>query len=332
MSATQIIGRRTQNKIWINVIVIILILFIGLRPISGAFTDMIEYQWAFMYDFDSDMDPLIYWMARTIKSFGYSSTPWFFLITCFYFGGYWLACRRLSHNNSDILYLTLLTGFSTFSYGTNTIRNGMAMSFALLGISMVLFKQNGKGWKAIIPLGLAFITHKTCMLPLACFFLAYKKIDFRKALTLWLLAIIVSLVLGNSIANLFASIGFDDRLSYITTDNQSDQFSHTGFRWDFLLYSMMPIVLGYYVIVKRNVRDRIYSILISTYTLSNAFWVIVIRANFSDRFAYLSWFMYPIVIAYPLIALNIWGNRQGSIAARILFAHLCFTLFMTFIY
>lgn len=31
------------------------------------------------------------------------------------------------------------------------------------------------------------------------------------------------------------------------------------------------------------------------------FWVLVIRANFSDRFAYLSWFMYALVMMYPLL-------------------------------
>ena len=105
-------------------------------------------------------------------------------------------------------------------------------------------------------------------------------------------------------------------------------FSHTGFRWDFLLYSMMPIVLGYYVVIKRGIQDRTYTILLNTYTLANAFWVMVIRANYSNRFAYLSWFMYPIVLAYPLLRLDVWGDMQGKRLKQIMLAHIGFTWFM----
>ena len=37
------------------------------------------------------------------------------------------------------------------------------------------------------------------------------------------------------------------------------------------------------------------------YILANTFWILVIRANFSDRFAYLSWFIYSAVLIYPLV-------------------------------
>lgn len=46
------------------------------------------------------------------------------------------------------------------------------------------------------------------------------------------------------------------------------------------------------------------------YLLSNTFWILVIRANFSDRFAYLSWFIYSIVLLYPLVTHSI-VKRQG---------------------
>ena len=126
--------------------------------------------------------------------------------------------------------------------------------------------------------------------------------------------------------------GFDDRLEGYLIDVDHSGFSHTGFRWDFILYSIMPIWLGYYILVKKGIRNRIYEVLISTYVLANAFWVMIIRAHFSDRFAYLSWFLYPIVIAYPLFSIDVWGHKQGRIARNILYAHLSFTIFMNLIY
>ena len=95
---------------------------------------------------------------------------------------------------------------------------------------------------------------------------------------------------------------------------------------------MMPILLGYYVVIKRGISNRTYLILLNTYTLANAFWVMVIRANFSNRFAYLSWFMFPIVLAYPLFKFNIWGIHQGKKASMIMLAHVAFTWFMAFVY
>ena len=95
---------------------------------------------------------------------------------------------------------------------------------------------------------------------------------------------------------------------------------------------MMPILLGYYVVIKRGISDKVYLILLNTYTISNAFWVMIIRANFSNRFAYLSWFMLPIVLAYPLFKFDIWGDSQGKRASQIMLAHVGFTWFMAVVY
>ena len=65
---------------------------------------------------------------------------------------------------------------------------------------------------------------------------------------------------------------------------------------------------------------------------ANAFWIMVIRAEFSNRFAYLSWFLYPIVLAYPLLKLKIWPKTQGNKTAVIMAGHLAFTLLMVFLF
>ena len=93
----------------------------------------------------------------------------------------------------------------------------------------------------------------------------------------------------------------------------------------------MPIALGYYSIVKKRITDNWYSVLLSTYCFANAFWVIFIRAAFSNRFAYLSWFLYPVLIAYPLFMLRIWHNQDKNIGL-IIMAYVGFTAFMQFFY
>ena len=56
----------------------------------------------------------------------------------------------------------------------------------------------------------------------------------------------------------------------------------------------------------------------------------VIRSAFSNRFAYLSWFMYPTVVAYPLIYLPLWEDQDRK-TGWILLGYCAFTAFMWFV-
>ena len=109
------------------------------------------------------------------------------------------------------------------------------------------------------------------------------------------------------------------------------EFSRTGFRWDFLLYSAAPVVMAWYVCIKRNLQDNWYNVICTTYCLCNAFWVMVIRSAFSNRFAYLSWFLYPIVIAYPLVNMPL-QEAQDRLTGWILLAYGGFSAFMWFFF
>ena len=71
-----------------------------------------------------------------------------------------------------------------------------------------------------------------------------------------------------------------------------------------------------------------YLLLFGMYVYSNAFWIMVIRSSFSNRFAYLSWFLYPVVLAYPMLRFPLWKQRHGQKTALVLLAHFAFTLVM----
>jgi hypothetical protein len=47
--------------------------------------------------------------------------------------------------------------------------------------------------------------------------------------------------------------------------------------------------------------------------------------------AYLSWFLYPIVLLYPFVNIY-WSNRQYTYLKYVVWGHLGFTLFMTVIF
>ena len=103
-----------------------------------------------------------------------------------------------------------------------------------------------------------------------------------------------------------------------------------SFRWDFLLYSATGVYAGWYYIIKKNFDDTFYIRLFNIYLIANAFWVLVIRANFSNRFAYLSWFMLGVIIIYPLLKQNFLSN-QHRVIGGVLIIYFAFTYLMNVI-
>lgn len=232
-----------------------------------------------------------------------------------------------------IISLVLLCGSLMFySFGVNGLRNGLACHATLL--AFVLYFKEQRIIAAVIAF-LAYGIHHSVGIPLAgfiCSLLIYKRPHW--SIAIWGLSIVASLLLGNRLTGFIEQFSVDERLQGYTNLEQGGvgvQFSSYGFRWDFLAYSAMPIVLGYYTILKKRITDNWYSVLFSTYCLANAFWVIFIRAAFSNRFAYLSWFMYPIVVAYPLFFFNLW-NDQDKKVGQIILAYIGFTAVMQFLY
>lgn len=240
---------------------------------------------------------------------------------------------RIFGNNTWGAFLFFIGAFSFFSYGVNGIRNGLACSVVILAFS---FLMADKPREKIIGLFWCFIAiaiHKSALLPCACMIVSLIIRNPKFSVGLWITSILLYLAAGNSIGEMFASLGFDDRMAnYMNSAEEYAEREKSGFRPDFLIYSAMPIWLGYEVLVKKKIVSKYFPVLFNTYIFANSFWVMVMGAAFSNRFAYLSWFMYPIVLAYPCLKLNVWGERQGKVAALIMAAHIGFTLFMSFIY
>lgn len=333
------ISRFHDNFIPSLILSLILAIWIGMRPTDTIFFgDTVNY--AYQYElyalgFVGEPENVGEWVWAKFMYFCsqiMSVNGFFTLVDLCYFGITLWACKRLTKNNVLISLLFFLGSFSFYSYGTNGIRNGLACTIVLLVFSYA----NGNKRDLTKAGFLSFIAiniHRTTMLPIGMMVASLWFIKkFKTAFAFWICSILVSLVASGAVSAFFAALGFDDRLSYLSATVDETMFSRTGFRWDFLLYSMMPIVLGYYVVIKRGIQDKTYLMLLNTYTLSNAFWVMVIRASYSNRFAYLSWFMYPIVLAYPLLKLNIWGPEQGSRLNQIMLAHVGFTWFMSTFY
>lgn len=336
-------------------------ILLGLRPAHILFGDTVNYARTYMatspsfgeIDFHKEW---LFALYRTwCRSMGFSVNTFLFFIEVGYVGFMLLAFKKFLWEDTWFAVLFFFSAFSFYVYGVNGIRNGLACSICLAAFALVLKDKNYV--IGAVLLFAAFSIHKSTLLPTAAlvgsFFLAKKP---KLALLFWLSSIPLSLVAGGPVSHFFMGLGFDDRTeAYLSGDNMKyGNFSNTGFRWDFLLYSAMPVWLIWEAqkkIEKRRAEMggvcleeeesgvygagiladaesmRIFNALSTIYMLTNAFWVMVAKASFSNRFAYLSWFMYPLIIAYAVVRLHIWEDQDRK-AGWILIAHAAFTMFM----
>lgn len=281
------------------ILLLIMIWRIGCMPIPNMYSDRDLYAEDFMriqfygFEFSTDgRDQILGLITLFLSKFCIVDT-YFIFLACIYMGLYFVTCRRMV--GAPVFWLlvgcSLSLGFT--NYGTNTLRAGLAISFMLIGLSY--YKRL---WLMLVFIGLGVMTHFSMVIPASMIiisrFFDKTKLYFR----LWLLSIPVSFVAGGFFQVLFTSFSGDTRTAYLTTLND---YYNIGFRIDFIIYSLIPLLVGYYYIYKRNYKSQFYSNLYNAYILTNIFWILVIKANFSDRFAYLSWFMIPFILLYPIL-------------------------------
>ncbi len=320
-----------QNSLFVpSVFALLVALYIGLRPVSWWFQDMLNYAYLFnkfsgnIADINWSGEWGLPFIAYICKALHWSSNTYFLIIALGYTLCQAKAVSKLLPENALFAFLFIISAFSFWGFASNGIRNGLGCALVMLAFSYMLNKEYAK---AVLWAFFAVAVHRSTVLPIFMFATSYFVIKSpRQAIYFWLFSIVLSLIAGNALTSFFARLGFDDRMSmYIS--NTYQHFSHSGFRWDFLLYSSVPVALTWYITQNKGLNDSVFNILANTYILSNAFWIMVIRASFSNRFAYLSWFIYPVILAYAFIRIPIWDDQDKK-AGLALLAHASFTIFM----
>lgn len=308
-----VINKKSIQTFNALVLMLVVILYMGLRPVSGRyFGDMATYNRLFEYyasggEIISVKDYA--WQLFMQFCSGIMNAETFFLICAgLYVLPLYKACDTWFKGDKYVVFLMFIASFSFWAYGTNGIRNGIATSLLVWALSL--------NKKKVFKYGLfvlSFLFHSSLIVPLSAFILTsfYKnpKTYYRG----WLICIPISLVLGSASETFIANLGIfdDDRVEYLIQGNiNNDSFAYTGFRWDFLVYSAFAVYAGYYFIIKRSFKDDFYIQLFNLYVTVNAFWILVIRANFSNRFAYLSWFLMAVVIFYPFLKQRFFKYQQ----------------------
>lgn len=291
---------------------VLIIVYIGYEPLL-EYSDKWNYKLIFenvltVSGDDGIKDVGFYYFNRLIGFFTDWYILYFLLIGTIYFYGYFCFIKKyFSIRYRFVVFLASISAMGFYAYATNTMRQGLALSIFLL----VLVHLNNK-LKSILFSFLAVFFHKSLLIPVVFFWLVKRYNSHNNFIYFWLFCLVITITLGSSVGALLGDflVSSDSRMeSYLYGENESYQ---AGFKLNFLIYSIAPLVYG--LKMKSKINDNFYSQLLSIYILVNAVWLLMIRIAFTDRFAYLSWFLIPFIFFYPLSRKQVFKNQNYAIA------------------
>lgn len=264
----------------------------------------------YMYEFDhiqvaniQDVTKDIGWFyfVKICNHLTFGTTWLYFLLTAFVFSSSFYYFAKTHFNESYVGYLLLLTcGMLGFSgYTNNVIRNGIAVALCLYALT-----SDKRVFKFVLPV-FAYFIHGSAIILIASYLVTIPLRSIKLPTLFWGVCLILSIV-RMDISSFFKMFGMmDERVLEYTSEASADVLAvyHKAgmFRWDFLIYSVVPLYIAWRWINKYDYHNKNYIRYVNVYLLCNALWLLVIRQAYSDRFAFLSWLMIPIVTLYPLL-------------------------------
>lgn len=312
------------------IVSIFFILFIGFRPKSGVFIDMMNYDYMFKllegqkFNYSIEETNVVFDnLFKFLATSGFDIEIFFLIMSALYFGGILIACRKLFPKDSIYAYVIYLGAFSTFSYATNGIKAGVAASLFLCALGF--YKRK---YICVFFLVLSLGFHHSMALPIIAFICCLLLRRPKVYLYIWILSLIIAAAHITIFQSFLGGFADESGAEYLTV---SDMGYRTGFRLDFIIYSAAPVVLGYFIIKKFKYNSRTYNLLYNTYLLTNAVWMLCMYASFTNRIAYLSWFMLPIVLAYPFFDMYFIKNQYQKLNV-VAWGNLGFTITMQVVY
>lgn len=321
-------GYYLNQRILAFFLCLFLCFFIGFRPVDKVFVDMVNYHewWSVLAEwngFDLSQENILFDNLYNYFADGLriESKYFFFFIAIIYFLSIYLACIKLFPQKALLSILVCLGAFSTFSYGVNGIKAGAAASLFLVALAYL-----DKIWISFLFLLLSWGFHHSMVLPIVAYILTFLVRKEKYYFYVWLFCFLMASAHITFFQHFFST--FSESGSGYLQSSGLDWGGKSGFRIDFVLYSSIPVFIGYLVKFKYKLVDFFYDRILNIYLLCNGVWMLCMYINFTNRIAYLSWFMYPIVLIYPSLAIEDTENPLVIHRNKIIYAHLFFSLFL----
>lgn len=303
------------------ILLIFSIFFVGLRPVSDSFGDMVVYD-AIYSDLSQygesqllSSDYIFQLYIRFFVLLGLSSDIFFFISFFLYVFLPTIVFIKLLGKFWFWGILLFLTSISFWGYGVNGIRQGLATSLFLL----VFASRNV--FFTILILFFSVGLHASMIIPSVMYIISFLflKCRVKSLMLIWFVSVVFSYFGGKEMLAYSSSFISSERfLSYVQNPER--------YRLDFVLYSAIPIIFGGFFIEKIGLRDVFYKRILTTYILINIVWVFLIYMSFSNRLAYLSWFIMPLILIYPLLKIDFKFKKSALVIT--LFFYSSFTFVM----
>ncbi len=318
--------------LWVFEIILLtyVILFIGLRDPDGG-GDTSVYTHAFeLVSYRNIAEEYDIGFLYFMKLFSWMPVQLFYLAcACLYVMLPHLTFKKWFKKNALLATVIMVATMSFWGFGHNVMRNGLAAAFFIYGLGHYPRKLRMIFW-----ILLSALFHNSMYLPMLCLIAAHFIKRTRLLIWLWVFTAIVTWVwrgiLMDVIKGAFTVAGFTDQRTegYLSPGFELLDFM-SGYRYDFVLYSAVPILAARHYIYKKDFKDRLYILIVNTYLLGNIFWLLIMNVPFTDRMAYLSWFLMPVIYAYPLLKKHLY-LRQYSVIRLVILCCMGFTLFIHF--
>ena len=146
-------------------LLLVVTLYIGLRPISAVFVDMTWYNYRFE-QFASGAEirlsnDILWHVFMKFCSSIMTAKIFFLVCASLYIIPLYVAAKKWLANDLYFLFLMFIASFSFWGYGTNGIRNGIATSIFVMALSF----YRKKYWQYGL-LALSYFIHGSLILPI----------------------------------------------------------------------------------------------------------------------------------------------------------------------
>ncbi|WP_025124804.1 EpsG family protein [Myroides odoratimimus] len=273
-----------------------LAIYLGNRPLDVG-VDTKNYYYLFNYNaFEGDLA-----FGLIIDFFSKLYNFKIFLIFCafVYVFSALYGFRKIFKKEYVIPFLFFLISPYFMQFGINVMRSGMAASIFIVFIGL---DYKGSNKLKYLFLVLSVMIHLSMGIVYFAWLFAKRNIKLKPVVIIWFVALFLTIFKINFLQLIIPKIPLiGDRFGwYVMSSNYNSEVSWANI----VIYGVIPILVGFYVIEKKLVISVFYKNLYTTYIFLHIFYVLLFNINFSERIGYLADFMLPLIFCYPLLSLK----------------------------
>jgi len=241
-----------------------------------------------------------------------------------------IALRKISEvyeANFMLVFFSFVSFFFFYTLGINIIRQGVSLSFLMLGfINFNLYTGNKKKW--IIPFIIALGFHLTSIIPIVIFLFVIwaKRFKIIYFYIIFVCAILIArmnlgvLALEGIISEILVG---NRRMTYLT--NESIIYE-VGFKPTFVVFNTLFLIV-FTIIYNAFEQTKMYRFLLIYYILTSALFFMTFQMPYSDRWGVISWITIPFLLS-PIFSLR-YSHRVATVG--VLFLVVVFFIFKLFL-